>query len=657
MERPRAPGRRRDVGFRGDVDGLRAVAIVVVVAFHAGVAGFGGGFVGVDVFFVISGFLITRNLLKEAESTGRIELRSFWAKRIRRLVPAMTLMLIVVLPLSLLLLPVLDWREVAQQGAASALYVSNLLFAGDANNYFGFAIENSPFLHTWSLGVEEQFYLVWPLLFGLAAATAVRRVGEVRKLLIGLFLAVGCASFALCLYLTARGSSWAFFGLPARAWEFAVAGLLAAVPARPAIRSAAIRNALAVTGLALIAVATVWLTSSTPYPGAWALLPVVGTVLVIRSGTDDPLRALPVTAVLSSGPMQWLGRVSYSWYLWHWPFMILAVAAVDDDSVGLRLVAAMAALGVAAGTHRLVENPLRFSTRLVMSKLRTYALGAAATGLSLVVASVVVVAASSGGSELEQQLARESSNQCVESEASDGPGEVCVTGDPTGTRTVMLVGDSKAYLWGSVLAEAASRTNTRLLVRFSVGCPLNPVGLDFFRVDAIGSAGGGSGWIDQCLEHRAETVRLIEQIRPDAAVIAEGAHYDAPAEEWAESLEGLVDEIESAGTRPALILDHPALTPQAIECLRDGAEPASCAPTFNEFLEITSAIRAAERAFLQSHPEVRYFDAHATICGESSCSMTNAEGLSLFADRFHITPAFAFAQLAELERLLQQSTG
>jgi peptidoglycan/LPS O-acetylase OafA/YrhL len=658
-EQPAARHGVRDVGFRGDVDGLRAIAIVIVVGFHAGLGGFGGGFVGVDVFFVISGFLITRILLNEAKSTSRVALRSFWAKRIRRLIPAMTLMVIVVLPLSWLLLPRLDWQDIAQQGAASSLYVSNILFARDANNYFGFAIENSPFLHTWSLGVEEQFYLVWPFLFVLAGTVARSRGVDVRRFLIGLFVVVGCGSFALCLYLTAGGSSWAFFGLPARAWEFAVAGLLAARPLSNVVLGRVTRVSMAVVGLGLVALATVLLTSSTPYPGAWALLPVVGTVLVIASGGDPDTGATPVTRLLGARPLQWLGRVSYSWYLWHWPFMILAVALVDDDSVGVRVMAAAVALAVAAVTHRLVENPLRFNPALIASKARTYAFGAGATVLSLVVASIVLVAASSGESPLEQQLreeARASSNQCKDATASDGVGELCVTGDPTGARTVMLVGDSKAYQWTTALAEAALRTNTRLLVRFSVGCPINPVGPDSFRVDAVGSARRGSEAADQCLEHRAETVRLIEQTRPDAVLIVESAHYEATGAEWSESLERLVADIESAGARPALILDNPHLSARAAECLRDGGQPSACAPTFDELLERTSTIRAAERAFLQSHPDVPYYDAHAAICGESSCATTTGDGKSVFADRSHVTGAFASTQVDKLERLLQQST-
>jgi peptidoglycan/LPS O-acetylase OafA/YrhL len=204
--------------FRGDIDGLRAVAIVLVVGYHALIPGFHGGFIGVDVFFVISGFLITRNLLSESTRTGRVALMTFWAKRIRRLVPALALMVVVVVALALIVLPSLDWPSVADQARAALLYVSNLVFARQATDYFGGDISTSLFLHTWSLGVEEQFYLLWPLLVGGACLLVRGRERRLlRPVLIVGFGVTFVVSLSLCVHLTSTGSAFAFFGLPSRA--------------------------------------------------------------------------------------------------------------------------------------------------------------------------------------------------------------------------------------------------------------------------------------------------------------------------------------------------------------------------------------------------------------------------------------------------------
>ena len=382
-----APARR----FRADIDGLRAVAIILVVAYHADIPRFGGGFVGVDVFFVISGYLITRNLFSEADRTGGVALVQFWARRIRRLVPALALVIVATFLATMWVRPVIGWGEVAAQGRAAALYVSNLTFASASTDYFAADVRSSPFLHTWSLSVEEQFYVVWPLLAGAACLLAARS-GRRRAWLVGAFALVGVVSLPLSLAQTADGSVWAFYGLPSRAWEFAVAGLLAAVPARWLGWPRAARALASVGGLALIAFATLRFEESDPYPGVRALVPVLGTLLLIASGdgsADGGFR--PLTWLFCTAPAQWLGRVSYSWYLWHWPAIVLAVDAFDRDTVGLRTTAAVVALGIAAAAHHLVENPVRFHQGLARSSRPTIAMGVVVT--AAVVASSFALAA------------------------------------------------------------------------------------------------------------------------------------------------------------------------------------------------------------------------------------------------------------------------
>ncbi len=315
-------------GFRPDIEGLRAVAVLAVVLFHAEVPGLAGGFVGVDVFFVISGFLITGLLWREANSTGTVRLRNFYGARARRLLPASALVGVFTLIASAVLLPPLQARTVMGDGIASALYVSNYRFALQGVDYFAGMPPPSPFQHYWSLGVEEQFYLVWPALI-LGTAWLIRRArrrtrtqatSSQRPYLMVLAL-VALTSFALSLVMTHLMPSVAFFGLPTRAWQLAIGGLVALTARtwqRLPLRAAAITGW---AGLGVIVLACTLLSPATPYPGTAALAPTLGTALVIGAGCAAPSQGCG--RLLGLSPMQAIGRVSYSWYLWHWPVLMI----------------------------------------------------------------------------------------------------------------------------------------------------------------------------------------------------------------------------------------------------------------------------------------------------------------------------------------------
>ena len=333
-------------GFRADIEGLRGIAVALVVLFHAGLP-IPGGFIGVDVFFVISGYLITGLLIREHERSGRISFAGFYARRIRRLLPAATVVVLVTLAASLLLVGPLDLPTVMTDGAASALSVANIRFALAEGNYFAAIGQPSPFLHFWSLSVEEQFYLVWPALLLIAMRGGRRRVGLV-------LIAVLVASFAANVVLTDAASSWAFYSLPTRAWQLALGGLLAVggtslpKPARVAAGGAGW------FALVCLLAAAMLIDDRTPYPGLAALAPAIAAAVLIGSGTVRKGAGL----LLSTPPVRFLGRISYSLYLWHWPILVLVPLAVGapiaaEGRAGLLLIA----VAVAWLSWRFVEEP------------------------------------------------------------------------------------------------------------------------------------------------------------------------------------------------------------------------------------------------------------------------------------------------------------
>jgi peptidoglycan/LPS O-acetylase OafA/YrhL len=367
-------------GFRSDVEGLRGLAVLVVVLFHAGLAGMAGGFVGVDVFFVISGFLITGLLLREHERTGRIGLLHFYARRARRLLPAALVVLIVTLVVALQLVAPLDRAAVGLDGAAAALSIGNIRFALAAGDYFSSVTEPSPFLHFWSLAVEEQFYLVWPALILLVA-----RGTHARRTVTIALLAVVAASFAANLVVTETAANWAFYSLPTRAWELGLGGLLAVGAGALARVPGRIVGLVGWIGLVAIGVATVTFDSSLAYPGAAALLPVLGAVALLAGGS----RALGPGRLLSIPPIRFLGRISYSLYLVHWPILVLAPMAIGgpvDEVASLGLVGMSICAAVVCWA--LIETPFRTGLpSLAVRPGRTVSIGMAAMFAVMVVAA------------------------------------------------------------------------------------------------------------------------------------------------------------------------------------------------------------------------------------------------------------------------------
>ncbi|WP_051681612.1 acyltransferase family protein [Cellulomonas sp. HZM] len=393
------PAERRPSGtkVRVEVQALRAVAVMLVVLYHLWPKRLTGGYVGVDVFFVISGFLITGHLLREGERTGRVALGRFWARRARRLLPASLLVLVVTAVATFAWVPSGLWKDYLRQVGAAGFYVLNWVLAHDAVDYLAADAAPSPVQHYWSLSVEEQFYLVWPLLVLLAlwvAARTGRRNGTVAAALLGVVTVV---SFGWSLHLTTTDAPQAYFVTTARAWQFGAGALLALAMVAFEERAQRFDRARAVlswAGLGALAWTGVSFTSATPFPGTAALVPVLGTAAVIAAGA--PRAAWAPTRALALRPVQTLGDISYSTYLWHWPPIVILPFALGHELHAVDKLLLLAAVVVLAwATKRWVEDPVRSTHRFGLRRSGvTFALTAAGM---CVVAAVCVVGSNAAG--------------------------------------------------------------------------------------------------------------------------------------------------------------------------------------------------------------------------------------------------------------------
>jgi peptidoglycan/LPS O-acetylase OafA/YrhL len=687
-------GAVKRTGFRPDIEGLRAVAVIAVVLYHAGIPGVTGGYVGVDVFFVISGFLITGLLFREVASTNTVALGRFYGARARRLLPAAAAVGVITAIGAAVVLPPLQARSVFLDGIASALYVGNYRFASQGTDYLSPQL-SSPFQHYWSLGVEEQFYLLWPVLI-IGTAWVVRRIPALRgsaagatpyAVVLGL---VGAASLAAAVLWTRTSPPWAFFSLPTRAWELAAGGLLALSIRQWRHLSLLAASIAAWGGLALILLTCTQLNARTPYPGTAALLPVLGTALIIGGGSVT--RGLGVGRLLCRPAMRAIGRMSYSWYLWHWPVLLLMPALLGEPAgLPARLTATAVSAGLAILTLHLVENPGRFAAALRRSAKASLAVAGAASavaacacmlllnvvevptghGAAVPRANIVAVPPSSVPAVSAQEAAVRQAfeqvraavaasatlkavpanldpplgkapadkaavfvNGCVRSWREVGQNE-CAAADLTSPTTVALIGDSHAAMWDPGFQQVAEQRHWRLETLAKVTCPLQDL--------HIVSPYLGREY-NECEQWRGQIMARMAAEHPRLVVVDMSRRYGAdfgftsydPA--WIDTLGRTVAQLRSTGA--AVLILGPAPDPHSSlpNCLSAHLDDAgACAPTRSAAVNDDGI--AAERA-AATVGGGQYADLTDLFCTPDRCPMIVGNTL-VFRDDNHVTTEYA----------------
>lgn len=646
-------------GYRPDIDGLRAVAIVPVVLFHCGVAGLPGGFTGVDIFFVISGYLITGILIRESIERGGIDLWGFYARRMARILPALLLVVTACLVAGALLLSsaLFEVHALGKSAVASLGFVANLYFLAVSGDYFAPDAHGLVLLHTWSLAVEEQYYLVWPLLLMLTGRLG-RASGRQRAAGLAAIGLVTVASLALCAWETRHDPTAAFYLPVTRAWELGAGSLVALVRRQPGAGAAAVCG-LAGLGLMALGLATVREGALFPFP--LALLPVAGAAMAIWAGSGAALG--PAGRLLALRPCVAVGRVSYAWYLWHWPLLAFThLLTVGQAGPGLKLAMGALSLGLAAVTVRWVENPVRFGLARRQGPRRVVLAGALASLVVAALAGAVYLAAKRGLLPGDARIAAAFNDRpehqalCLVQHWEPRATLPAACDAAPGRRAILLWGDSHADQWAPALdAWARARGGWAVTQRTMAACP--PL-LGLEPSDPHGAAGQP---LAGCRAFNAAVAgALAAPRRPTLAVLGgnwlpragqapigeQAQYFDVGAHDAAASLaaleEGLersVGLLEAHGVPVVLVLQSPHPPLVAGSCVaRLGA--ARCAGDAAVFEREAEGVNGVLRQVARRHPGVRLVDPLAILCPGGRCE-AELDGRVAYYDAEHVAASVA----------------
>ena len=535
------------------IQGLRALAALLVTIFHARLLP--GGFIGVDIFYVISGFLITGLILREIESTGKLDLQSFYQRRIKRLLPTSVFVLFVTAIVGMFVLPVITRDALGRDLFAAATYISNYLFAWWENDYQNLDATPSPFIHYWSLAVEEQFYVVWPVFILFLSRYGKRAI--FRGIAVTTFL-----SLLLSIYQTQTSPIWAFYSLPTRAWELGFGALLLFVP-----ETFWKNRFIPWFGVIGIAIASFRFDENTAFPGINALLPVVSTAVLIGSIAIWP-RAF--NDLSNNRISQWLGAISYPLYLWHWPALVLPSSALGRPlRIRERLFCIVLTIVLAHFTSKYIEQPIRHKK---ISGKKIYTFFAATTAVSLIAGLVISSTSSSmiavKGTNYKfnlvdvMQKPAVYGDDCHSNYGETESGE-CTYGDLNSITTIVLYGDSHAAQWFPALEQLANEKGFKLVSLTKSACP----SVDVPRADQ------GAYKNIHCEKWRENSVKRIKEIKPAAVILSSYQHFSPPSrfsdvdKWWIDGQKRLLSSLSGSSEHLIYISDTPRPMRDIPNCL------------------------------------------------------------------------------------------
>jgi peptidoglycan/LPS O-acetylase OafA/YrhL len=647
------------------IEGLRGLSILLVVAAHVGSQLWAGGYIGVDVFFVISGFLITRIIVGELSDSGRFRYARFYLRRIKRLVPALFLMTVITCAAAFVMLAPMEQPGQAGAAGAASLWVSNFFFLLRDTDYFSPAATSNLFLHTWSLGVEEQFYLVWPLLLSIFFVVGgVDRHTAIKRLKFGLY-GILAISLAACIFITIKAPDVAFYMMPFRAWQFAVGGLvgLRLSPEPPNEKHFRTKHAsatassslLGLAGILFIVGAAIVFGHGGPYPGWRAVVPTFGTAMIIVA-IQDGGSAVVANRILTIRPLLLLGTVSYSWYLWHWPTINLLETAIAEPKTAHRVLFAAISLAIAAVSYRLVENPIRRSQIGILKPVRVVVGAIFAAGM-IYAATGFWQSAANSWSELPSQKLFEQArwdkprlhtNGC-DGWYHDATVRPCTYGREGVERQVVIFGDSIIAQWFRGLAPIYARHGYNVTVITKSACPI---------VDAQ-TIYRGSRYV-VCEQWRNDAIKTIERLRPEVLIVGSSASYaDFGPEERTKNTDPLMRRLSGAAQQLLMFAPTPILEIDGHVCEARSAWRRNFSLrnphcewdiTDKRHVFVTDGLKHIASKL----PNAYVIDLNPLVCPDSRCRAVR-DGVVVFRNGSHITSTFASRLAPRIAEVIQRT--
>lgn len=603
------------------IQGLRALAALLVTIFHAKFVS--GGFIGVDIFYVISGYLITRLILREIENTGTLNLRLFYQRRIKRLLPTSVFVLFATAIVGYFVLPAITRDALGRDLFAAATYVSNYLFAWWENDYQNLDATPSPFIHYWSLAVEEQFYVVWPILILILS-----RFGK-RAVLYGVG-AITAASLILSIQQTQSSPIWAFYSLPTRAWELGIGALLLFIPT-----SFWKSKFLPWLGAIGLAVGTLIFDENTAFPGINALLPVISTAVLIGSISQWPRFFNDLS---NNRISQWLGAISYPLYLWHWPALVLPSSALGRPlSINERMICIVVTILLAHWTSKYIEQPLRHrniagkKVFLFFVSTTLISLGAG-LAISSTATSIISIKGTDYKFDLVDVMKKPSIyiDGCHVNYGEPESGE-CTYGDINSKTTIVLYGDSHAAQWFPALEVLANERGFKLVSLTKSACP---------SVDVPRDDRGAFKAVD-CDQWRVNSIARIQELAPTAVIMSNFQYFTPPSEYpdrdkwWSDGQNRLLASLRGSSDHLIYINDTPHPSRDIPNCLAS-RNSKSCDST--------------EKTPIRIIPGFEKIDPTPWLCTDICPAFL--DGYVVYRDASHLTVDAALALKEQLEAAL-----